>query len=220
MTTIQSFPVRQQPSSINYTGADMFYIHFGLKSGINYMFAWSNRLRKIHAAMLIICVQSLFWLPIMNGDPKSITELPLTESNNSLTMIQLIDLDFVKRCTLSSSVPINNLNSYAFMQYLVILLCVCSYLLLVTSQWLYLAFFHALLLDPYQWFCWCRKIFICLVISSICNQLASVLGCRPIEILYDIRYISMIIVQIIGFFISLLFAFFLGVKYASVKRGN
>jgi hypothetical protein len=73
------------------------------------------------------------------------------------------------------------------------------------------------LVQPYKWFCWCRKILIYRVISSILNQLASVLGCRPIEIIYDIRYIIMIIVQIMGLFICLFFTFCLGVKYATIK---
>lgn len=105
------------------------------------------------------------------------------------------------------------------MQYLVLLLCLCSNILLMSAQYLYLNFSRNELVTSYRWFCWCRKIFVCLVSASICHQLASVLGCRPIDIIYDIRYTSMFIVQIIGFFICLLFAFFLGVKYASVKSG-
>lgn len=76
-----------------------------------------------------------------------------------------------------------------------ILLCMCSIGLIMWSQGFYLEFSHVQLLKPYRWFCWCRKIFICFVISSICNQLTSAFGCRPIEILHDIRYISMFIVH-------------------------
>ena len=85
------------------------------------------------------------------------------------------------------------------------------------AQWFYSNVSRDELVEPYQWFCWCRKMVICLVCSSICNQLVNALSCRPIEIAYDIRYLSMLIVQILGFFICLLFSFFLGVKYASVK---
>jgi hypothetical protein len=124
---------------------------------------------------------------------------------------------FTERCTLSSSITIDNMSRYGSMQWLVLSLCLCCYVLLIGSQYLYINFSRNELVTPYRWFCWCRKIFVCLVSASICNQLASVLGCRPIDIIYDIRYISMFIVQIIGFFICLLFTFFLGVKYASVK---
>jgi hypothetical protein len=55
------------------------------------------------------------------------------------------------------------------------------------------------------------------VISSVCNQMVSATACRPIEILYNLRYISMIMVQLVGFFICLLFSFFLGIKFASIK---
>ena len=65
---------------------------------------------------------------------------------------------------------------------------------------------------PYELYCWCRRKFICLVVSYICHQLASVLACRPVEILDDIGFASMLSFQMGGF------AYTLGAKYALCKR--
>lgn len=127
---------------------------------------------------------------------------------------------FAEECTPSSPVCATKIRSYLFMRILVGFLYGGSYILVIQMFPLFKGISYDQLVNPCQWFCWCRKILIYLVISSICNQLGSILICRPIDILYDVRYISMIIVQIIGFVICLLFTFFLGVKYASVKRGN
>ena len=74
------------------------------------------------------------------------------------------------------------------------------------------------LINPTEWFQWCRKILLFYAVSSICNQLISITVHRPIDILYDIRYISMIVVQILGFIVCILFAFCLGMKYAKINR--
>jgi hypothetical protein len=128
---------------------------------------------------------------------------------------------FIERCTLSSTaVNTDIIESYSSTQLLAQLLFFCCCMLNVVSQWIYSDVSYTQLVKPNQWFCWCRNMLIYLVSSSICNQLISVWGCRPIETLYDIRYISMFIVQITGFAICLIFAFFLGVKYASIRCSN
>ncbi len=124
---------------------------------------------------------------------------------------------FTESCTSSSSVGVGKIKSYMFMQLLVAILYFVSYASILNVFSLYRGISYNELVNPWGWFYWCRKILTCLVISSLSNQLGSILMCRPIDILYDIRYISMIIVQIMGFFISLFFAFFLGVKYASIR---
>ncbi|CAM4822936.1 unnamed protein product [Rotaria magnacalcarata] len=222
MATIFSFPIRQQQqlSSTMRIGADALYAHFWLRPSINRIFHWSNKLRKMYSFILFVCITSVFWLPIMNADPRDITEFILAGNNNSLTESQLRNWAFAKRCTFSSSVSVYNMKSYGYMQFVVLLLCVCSNVFLLGSQWLYEAIYHDQLIKSRQWCSWCRNILICLVSASICNQLASVLGCRPIEILYDIRPMLMFIVQIISFSVCLLFAFFLGVKYSLVTRKN
>lgn len=260
MATVHSFPVRQQqqnPSTM-YISPDAFNAHFGfvfvenknnwllfvfrMRSNVNKMFAWCNELRRVYSYIVFLCVCYLFWLPIMNGDPTSLS----SQTNNSLTEVQLRRLAFTseylwsfhmkeifdpmnfinprcliilfeERCTLSSSISIEDTSRYISMQLVVLLLCACCYLSVMVCIYFYLHFSRNELMTSYRWFCWCRKMFFCLVIGSLCNQLASVLGCRPIDVIYDIRYIFMFIVQTIGFFICLLWTFFLGVKYASVK---
>ena len=129
---------------------------------------------------------------------------------------------FTERClllpsSLLLSTSIDNINSYNFMKILVACLCIGSYIFIVMAEMIYRSASENPLENPYMWFCWCRKVLIYLVAWSICHQLATALACRPMEILYDLRYTSMLIVQTIGFFICLLFAFFLGVKFASIK---
>jgi hypothetical protein len=132
----------------------------------------------------------------------------------------VFSLIFIERCALSSSICAGTISSYMYMRMIVTVLSFGSYILIQLMLPLYKEISYNQLVDPSQWFCWCYKILIHLVISSICHQLASILICRPIDILYDIRFLSMFIVQIIGFFICLHFAFFLGVKYALVTHGN
>ena len=123
---------------------------------------------------------------------------------------------FIGRCS-SSLVILDNIRSHTLTSALITSLYIVSILLSSLAQWFYMCVSHDQFVKPYRWCCWCFKILICLVIGSICNQLVNALSCRAIEIVYDIRYASMLVVQIFGFFICLLFAFFLGVKYASIK---
>ena len=129
---------------------------------------------------------------------------------------------FTERCllwppSLLSVTSIDNINSYKSMKILIILLCAGSYIFMMGAEIISKPGSDVPLENPYMWFCWCRKILIYLVGWSICHQVATALACRPMEILYDFRYISMLIMQITGFFICLSFAFFLGVKFASIK---
>lgn len=125
---------------------------------------------------------------------------------------------FTGRCSSSSLILVDNIHNYTSMSILIILLYLGSVLSSVLAQWLYAYVSREQLVKPYRWFCWCRNILICLVGASICNQLTNALACRSIDIFHDIRYTSMLIVQITGFFVCLLFAFFLGIKYASIKH--
>jgi predicted permease len=123
----------------------------------------------------------------------------------------------LERCSLSPSIVSDNINSYIVMHNLNIFLCSGALLfaVFVNSSHPY----HPLhyLNNSSGLFRWRIYLFIVFVISIICNQLASAFVCRSIDILYDIRFTSMIIVQIIGLLICLLFAFLLGIKYASLN---
>ncbi len=57
-----------------------------------------------------------------------------------------------------------------------------------------------------------------IAISSIRNQLVSAFACKPKDILYKLRFTSMIIAQISGFIVYLLCAFLIGVKYALLNH--
>ncbi len=113
--------------------------------------------------------------------------------------------------------PMKNIDSYASMNLINSILCICSVYLIALAQCLFQDVSPVHFNNPYRWFCWCRKILIYLVCSSIFNQLASTTACRPIEILYNLRYQLMIIVQLVGFLICLVFSFFLGIKFAAIR---
>ncbi len=59
-------------------------------------------------------------------------------------------------------------------------------------------------------FWWGLSVLGMLVGSSICNQLISSLTCRPVEILYDERFTSILGVQMIAFITCIHFAYGLG----------
>lgn len=112
---------------------------------------------------------------------------------------------------------ITNKNGYVYMNFMDILLCLVAYFCITSIQYSLNNDSSKSLENPYKWFCWFRKILISYIISNVCIQLISVTTCRHINILYDFRYISMIILQLTGFFICLLFSFFLGVKFAAIR---
>lgn len=123
---------------------------------------------------------------------------------------------FAERCSLLS-IPAEKIDSYKYMSVLIVFICGGFQIFIAAAYVESTPSSREHLENPYKWFCWCRKILIYLVCSSILHQLASALACRPMEILFDLRYTSMLFVQMGGFFICLFFAFFLGVKFAAIK---
>jgi len=204
-----SYLVQQQrhPQKSNI-GMPNFHSHFRLKPSLNRMFAWSNKLRKIHLLILIACIYLFFQLPLMNNYSNEFIESLSSESSGLSMIYNLFEQASARQCSSSSLISLYNIRSYTSMTLLIILLYVGSLLLSALAQSFYSYACPVQLVKPYRWICWCRKIFICLVGASICNQLVNALACRPIEILYEIRYSSMLIVQIFGYVICLLFAFF------------
>ncbi|CAF3665442.1 unnamed protein product [Rotaria socialis] len=222
MVTILSFPVQQQHASKSYIRTSNFPKHFGLKTHMNQMFDWCNKFRIIHVKILLVCMFFGYWLPLMNSTSAEMLELSSYSINGSLTKDEEFYRAYAKRCllvppSLLSVTSIDNINSYKSMKILIVLLIGGSYIFMMGAHIISTPESDFPLENPYMWFCWCLKILIYLVGSSICHQLASALACRPMEILYDLRYISMLIMQISGFFICLSFAFLLGVKFASIK---
>jgi hypothetical protein len=128
--------------------------------------------------------------------------------------IWLLYFLFSERCSLTPTGPIDGINSYTYMNILNMSLCLFITLSVITAN----SDYHELALDyldnSYRWFYMLRNIFIYYTVSCICNQLVSAFSCRSIHILYDLRFMSVVIVQIGGFFVCLLLAFLLGIKYA------
>ena len=60
-----------------------------------------------------------------------------------------------------------------------------------------------------------RRLVIALIFSSIFHQLATGLISRPVEIVADLRFQSLLIFQIIGFLFCLFCAYIFGVLYVA-----
>ena len=125
---------------------------------------------------------------------------------------------FLERCSLSPTISVENIKNYMSMFTLNLIICVATMLFAFLGNFLYPYISYNYLNNCYQSFRWSRNFLCVLALTTICNQLASGLACRSIDILYDFRFTSMIIVQIVGFVICLLFAFLLGIKYALLNH--
>ena len=137
---------------------------------------------------------------------------------NLLISDQLVFVCLVDRCSLSIPGCYAKKKSVLYTDLLfafVSTVCCISFML---AQGMYRGMTYEELINPVEWFRWCRQMIVFGVVSSIFNQLMSITIHRPIDILYDIRYISMISVQLLGFFICIMFAFCLGMKYAKINR--
>jgi hypothetical protein len=110
----------------------------------------------------------------------------------------------------SSSHFLNNTSSYAIVDQSVLLLCGTCFIMLIIGLFLHPIFNEKLTNDNNSNFWFGLLVFSMFVGSSICNQLISSLTCRPIEILYDKRYTSILGVQILSFLICVHFAYSLG----------
>jgi hypothetical protein len=120
----------------------------------------------------------------------------------------------IERCSLPPGIPID---SYISMKELNFFLYAAAILLLELMNCVY-SFISSYYSSRY--FNWNLNLFIVLIISTICNQLVSAFACRSIDILSDIRFTSMIFIQIFGFIVCLFFAFLLGIKYASLNYAS
>lgn len=71
--------------------------------------------------------------------------------------------------------------------------------------------------NPYEWYELVRGIFTFAVCACVCCQLINATACRPIEILFNLWHHLMFLIQLLGFFLCLLLAFFLGAKHATIR---
>jgi len=213
----QSIQEKQEQQTLLMSNNNIYNSHsyIRLKASINHIFTWSNRFQKIYAGILVTCVMLCLWLPLDN--PYSLERLVslFSEINGSSAMHNSSQPALPRRCSLPPTISVDNMSNYTYMNVLNICLCTAAmiFVVLVNQLWLHISYDY--FKNSYRCF---RMIVIGLAISSICNQLVSAFTCRSIDILYDFRFTSMITVQIIGFFVCLLFTFLLGIKYASLNH--
>ncbi|CAF3057874.1 unnamed protein product [Rotaria socialis] len=92
MATILSLPVRQQQdSSKSNIVTSKFPKHFGVKTRINRMFKWCNKIRYIHMLILVFCTQLAVWLPLMSNTSTETIELSMNRINVSLAANEIYD---------------------------------------------------------------------------------------------------------------------------------
>ncbi|CAM4936869.1 unnamed protein product [Rotaria socialis] len=172
MATVLSHPVRQQHSSMTCSSVFNFHNHFGFG----------------------------LWPQVIRTTSLKIAKSSFSAVNGSSTMYTPYEWAFAKRCSLSLTIPTNNIRSYIHMNIINITLCFGSFILIALMQSAFNNVSAKYLENPYRWFCWYREMLIFLVGSSVCNQMITATACRPIEILYDLRYISMFMFSISQFF--------------------
>ena len=172
---------------------------FRPRAKLNRMFFRLNRLMIIQQVLLVLsgCLLIIF---LGKDDQCLIGQLSLFQQNNSLSSKDLLLSSDPGRF---SKISVNILGVFSWID--------CLYDMLFWA-WIYWWFVQGDYLQSINCFNWMVSV------VSTCNQLVSILICRPLDILFDIRYISIIAVQLVGFFICVLFAFFLGLKFASVRR--
>ena len=114
---------------------------------------------------------------------------------------------------------VNDIGSYISMFYLNMYLCFAA---TVVAMFVNMLYQDDDTTDNYanfsRWFRFSCTLVVFFALSCIFNQLASAFACRSITILFNFRFTSMLIVQILGFMICLLFAFLLGIKYALLNH--
>jgi hypothetical protein len=133
-------------------------------------------------------------------------------------MVLMIDYLFIERCLLSPSISVEHLLTYTNMGQPVALVCNFAMGFAMLAQSFYKDYDPRRFPETYRSYYWCRNIFLSLVGSYVCHQVASVLACRPMEIIYDTRFALMLTFQVGGFILCLAFAFTLGAKFALCGR--
>ena len=121
------------------------------------------------------------------------------------------------QCWLSKITFIDNINSYTHMNDINIILSFVSLVLICLIQSLLRNVSFSHLKNPYQWFCWGRRIFVPFPSPSLLNQVARATVCPPVQTSYDPPHISTFSVHLFNFFVCTGFSFFLGMKFTSVR---
>jgi len=116
----------------------------------------------------------------------------------------------------SSPHPLNTASSYAVVDQSLILLGGICYIMLIIGFLLYFILNGKLTNDTSLSFWYGLLVLGMFIISSICNQLISSLICRPVEILYEKRFTSILGVQMIGFIACIHFAYGLGCIFTPI----
>ena len=125
---------------------------------------------------------------------------------------------FIEKCFLSPSISVDQMETYERMGKLVAHLCFAAMGFSILAQGLYKETNPGRSASPYESYCWYWRITACVVGSYACHQLASALACRPMEVIFDFGFFSMLILQMGTFVSCLAFANTLGAKFALCKR--
>ncbi len=125
---------------------------------------------------------------------------------------------FSERCSLAPTGPVDGISSYIHMNTVNLLLCISTCLLIGIMNAKYDDLVRDYFDNSHRRFYMLRNTLIFFTIPCVFNQLISAFSCRSIKILYDIRFTSAIVGQIGGFFLCLLLAFLLGIKYALLNH--
>ncbi len=126
---------------------------------------------------------------------------------------------FVERCSSYSSG--HAFHTFICVQYAIaFMLMILSYPLILATNLRFSIRFRVI-----EQFDLTLVLLFCVIGSCVCIQIISALTCRPFEIIFDLRFISILTMQLFGFIGCLLFAYKFGSIFAikipqKVSQGN
>ena len=108
----------------------------------------------------------------------------------------------------------------SYQQMLVFVAVLCAGALASTFATIYVDahVYSGRILTSEQSFSWCKTSLFFLFTSTLCGQIVSLFGCRPIETIYDSGYFALLLSQIGGLILCVDLAYVLGAKSILRKR--
>ena len=151
----------------------------------------------------------------MSGQVSSLNEKKETNKTFLFFYPMVFALD---KCLFTRSNDPLQMKSYEQMVPFVVVFCAGALGSTVAALYVDAHVYSDRILTSEQSFSWCQTICFFLFISTLCGQIVSLFGCRPIETIYDSGYLAMLVSQIGGLILCVDFAYILGAKSILLKR--
>lgn len=110
------------------------------------------------------------------------------------------------------------MKSYERMVPFMVLFCAGALVSTLATLYVDAQIYSDRILTSEQSFSWCKTSLFFLFTSTLCGQIVSLFGCRPIETIYDSGYLAILLSQIGGLILCVDLAYVLGAKSILLKR--